>query len=121
MTAWVTFAPCFLWIFLGAPSIEHLRGNKPLSSALSAITAAVVGVMLNLAVWFFLHVVFWEVREVYVSGMRFFVPVWETLDIFALLIAGGALLAVLKFKRGMIPVLGASALAGVLLRYFFGS
>ena len=55
LTTWVTFTPCFLWIFLGAPFIERLRGNKALSGALSAITAAVVGVILNLAIWFALH------------------------------------------------------------------
>src|SRR5205085_11125976 len=58
VTTWATFTPCFLWIFLGAPYIERLRGNLRLSSALSAITAAVVGVILNLAVWFALHVFF---------------------------------------------------------------
>ena len=56
LTTWVTFTPCFLWIFLGAPFIERLRNNQNLTAALSAITAAVVGVILNLAVWFGLHV-----------------------------------------------------------------
>ena len=64
LTTWVTFTPCFLWIFLGAPFIEGLRGNKALSGALSAITAAVVGVILNLAVWFALHTWFREARPV---------------------------------------------------------
>ena len=68
LTTWVTFAPCFLWIFLGAPFVEALRGNKALSGALAAITAAVVGVILNLAVWFALHVLFREVREVRCAG-----------------------------------------------------
>ena len=58
LTTWVTFVPCFLWIFVGAPFVETLRGNKALSSALSAITAAVVGVILNLAIWFALHTLF---------------------------------------------------------------
>ncbi len=62
LTTWVTFAPCFLWIFLGAPFIERLRGDRALSGALSAVTAAVVGVILNLAVWFALHTWF---RELY--------------------------------------------------------
>ena len=56
LTTWVTFTPCFLWVFLGGPHIEQLRGNKTISMALSAITAAVVGVVLNLAIWFALHV-----------------------------------------------------------------
>src|SRR6185295_7098014 len=58
LTVWVTFVPCFLWIFLGAPYIETLRGNLPLASALAAITAAVVGVIANLALWFAIHVLF---------------------------------------------------------------
>ncbi len=58
LTTWVTFVPCFLWIFLGAPYVERLRSNRALSGALAAITAAVVGVILNLAVWFGLHVIF---------------------------------------------------------------
>src|SRR3712207_9291136 len=62
LATWVTFAPCFLWIFLGAPYIEILRGNRALSAALSAITAAVVGVILNLAIWFGIHTIFREVR-----------------------------------------------------------
>ena len=64
LTTWVTFVPCFFWIFLGAPYIEYLRGNKSLSSALSAITATIVGVILNLAVWFSLHTLFGTVDEI---------------------------------------------------------
>jgi chromate transporter len=62
LVTWVTFLPSFLWIFLGAPFIERLRGHAGLDGALSAITAALVGVILNLAVWFAMHVVFGEVR-----------------------------------------------------------
>ncbi|HWK45524.1 MAG TPA: chromate efflux transporter, partial [Stellaceae bacterium] len=75
LTTWVTFAPCFLWIFLGAPYIEALRGNKTLSAALSAITAAVVGVILNLALWFGIHVVFREVRPFDIFGIGPDLPV----------------------------------------------
>jgi len=64
LTTWVTFLPCFLWIFAGAPFIERLRGNRMITAALSAITAAVVGVILNLAVWFALHVLFARVDQV---------------------------------------------------------
>src|SRR4030095_16802738 len=67
LATWVTFVPCFLWIFLGAPFVEALRGNRALTSALSAITAAVVGVILNLAIWFALHTLFREVREVRIA------------------------------------------------------
>ena len=69
VTVWVTFAPCFLWIFLGAPYIERLRDNVHLSAALSGITAAVVGVIMNLAVWFGLRVAFAEVGSMEVAGM----------------------------------------------------
>ena len=75
----VTFVPCFLWIFLGAPFVEALRGNRALSAALATITAAVVGVVLNLAVWFALHVLFAEVNEVHGLGMSVDVPVPGTI------------------------------------------
>jgi chromate transporter len=114
LTTWVTFAPCFLWIFLGAPYIEALRGNKALNAALSAITAAVVGVILNLAVWFALHAIFATVHEVHGLGGRLFVPEWNTINWAAALLAIGALIATFRFHVGMVKVLGACALAGVL-------
>ena len=117
LTTWVTFVPCFLWIFLGAPYVEALRGNRTLAAALSAITAAVVGVVLNLAVWFALHVIFGEVREETMGGIHLFVPVWHTVEWAALVIAVGALLATLKFKVGMIPTLFASGALGI--AYFY--
>jgi chromate transporter len=114
LTTWVTFVPCFLWIFLGAPFVETLRGNRALAAALSAITAAVVGVILNLAVWFALHVLFGEVREVRAFGLALDVPVPGSVDLPALALTVAALLAVFRFKVGMIPVLAACSLAGVL-------
>jgi chromate transporter len=113
VTTWVTFVPCFLWIFLGAPYIEALRGNRALSSALTGITAAVVGVILNLAVWFALHTLFGEVDEVRRAGLRLLVPVWSTLDPAALVIAMGAFLALFRWKIGMLKTLAASAAAGL--------
>lgn len=117
LTTWVTFAPCFLWIFLGAPYIEILRGNKALSTALSAITAAVVGVILNLALWFGLHVVFRQVVEVDLAGMRPEIPVLASVDWRAALLSALAIVALLRFKVGMIPTLAGAALAGLLLTY----
>jgi chromate transporter len=117
LTTWVTFAPCFFWIFLGAPYIEALRGNRALSAALSAITAAVVGVVLNLAVWFGLHVVFEEVRTV-AFGMD--VPVLSSLDWRAALLASAAMVAMLKFRTGMLATLAGSALAGLPLQALSG-
>ncbi len=119
ITTWVTFVPCFLWIFLGAPYIEALRGNQSLSAALSAITAAVVGVVLNLAAWFALHVVFTAVNEVRTFGMKLQVPVWETIDFAALALAVAALVAMLRFKVGMIPTLFVSAALGVIYQMAF--
>ena len=90
LTTWVTFAPCFLWIFLGAPFIERLRGDRALSGALSAVTAAVVGVILNLAVWFALHTWFRELYPVHVAILWFDAPVLRSLDPWALgLLRGG--------------------------------
>ncbi|WP_207460365.1 chromate efflux transporter [Azospirillum sp. SYSU D00513] len=115
LATWVTFVPCFLWIFLGAPFVEALRGNRALGGALSAITAAVVGVILNLAIWFALHVLFREVAETRVAGMTLDVPVLRSIDPASLLLAVAALLAVFRFKIGMIPVLAACSVVGMLL------
>jgi chromate transporter len=119
ITTWVTFVPCFLWIFLGAPYVERLRGNRRLSAALSAITAAVVGVILNLAVWFALHVLFAEVVPVELGPVvRLSMPVWSTLDPAALAISAAAFVALLRFRLGMLPVLGASMVAGGAIALF---
>ncbi|UYG03840.1 chromate efflux transporter [Halomonas sp. LR3S48] len=115
LTTWVTFVPCFLWIFLGAPYVERLRDNAALSGAMTAITAAVVGVVLNLAVWFGLHVVFAEVGEWRAAGLRLLIPDVASLDVAALVLSVAALLAIFRFGVGMLKVLGACALAGMLL------
>jgi chromate transporter len=112
LTTWVTFLPCFLWIFAGAPFVERLRGNRALSAALTAITAAVVGVILNLALWFAIHTLFGEVREVRIAGAVFETPVLASLKLPALLLAAGAAIAVFRFKVGMIPALFACASLG---------
>ena len=114
LTTWVTFTPCFLWIFLGAPYIETLRSNRALSAALATITAAVVGVILNLAVWFALHVLFAEVREMKALGATLEIPVLASVDLAALALAVVALLAVFRFRVGMLWVLAGCALLGVL-------
>lgn len=114
LTTWVTFVPCFFWIFLGAPYVERLSDNRALSSALSAITAAVVGVILNLAIWFGFHVIFAEVGEWHVMGARVLAPDLESLNVLALLLAVGAMVAIFHFKVGMIKVLAGCALLGVL-------
>ncbi len=113
LVTWVTFIPCFLWIFLGAPYVERLRGNVLLSAALSAVTAAVVGVILNLAIWFALHVLFADLDEVTGWGARLLIPQLASLDVAAAIIAVGALLAMLRFHAGLLKVLAASAIVGM--------
>jgi chromate transporter len=115
LTTWVTFAPCFLWIFVGAPYVERLRGNQALAGALSAITAAVVGVILNLAVWFALHTIFAETRPFAAGPIRFDLPILSSLNPWALMLAAAAVLAVFRFKAGVVQTLLASAAAGVVL------
>lgn len=115
LTLWVTFTPCFLWIFLGAPYIERLRGNRALVGALSAITAAVVGVILNLAIWFAIHALFRAVRPVHAGPIRFDMPVPESVDPWALGLAGLAILAIVRLRIGMIATLAMMAGAGIAL------
>ena len=117
LTTWVTFVPCFLWIFLGAPYIEALRGNKSLSAALSAITAAVVGVILNLALWFAIHTIFHQVRPVRGYGFAFDAPVLASVDPWALALSVAAAVAIFRFKAGMMMTLAACSLAGMALYY----
>src|SRR5690606_32434319 len=106
LVTWVTFVPCFLWIFAGAPFVETLRGRPVLTAALSSITAAVVGVILNLAVWFSLHVLFAQVHERHVLGsVRVLVPEPASLQPVALVLALGAAVALLRFRTGMIVTL----------------
>jgi chromate transporter len=114
LTTWVTFVPCFLWIFLGAPYVEALRSNRALSAALATITAAVVGVVLNLAVWFALHVLFAELVERHWFGMKIEVPVLMSANIPSMILAAAALIAVFRFKVNMIAVLGACSAAGLI-------
>ncbi|MBV6651261.1 MAG: chromate transporter, partial [Hoeflea sp.] len=108
-----TFAPCFLWIFAGAPHIERLRSVKWLSAGLSAITAAVVGVILNLAVWFALHVLFESVGEVVRGPFTLPTPDLASLNAAALVIAFTAGVALLQYHLNLFVVLGGATLAGI--------
>lgn len=112
LTTWVTFVPCFLWIFAGAPFVERLRGNRALASALAAITAAVVGVILNLAVWFALHTLFRAQREPWGVDL----PVLASVDLPALVLTLAAIVAVFRLKLGVLTVLAGCAAAGLLWR-----
>jgi chromate transporter len=114
LTTWVTFTPCFLWIFVGAPYIEALRSNKTLSAALGAVTAAVVGVVLNLAVWFGLHVLFAELHPERWLGMTLEVPRLASVNVPSLVLTVAAAVGIFRFRAGMIPVLLACSVAGLL-------
>jgi chromate transporter len=112
ITLWMTFAPCFLWIFAGAPYIEHIGKLPRLSGALAAITAAVVGVILNLSVWFGLHVLFVKVERV-PGFFKPWMPDWQTLDLPALVISAIAALALLRLHLGIPKTLALCAVLGV--------
>src|SRR6266849_4216045 len=115
LATWVTFTPCFLWIFLGAPFVETLRGNKALAGALSAITAAVCGVILNLAIWFAIHTIFRETLPVHGYGLSFDMPMLASVNLWALALSIAAIIAIFRFKVGMIPTLVACSAVGVVL------
>jgi len=115
LTVWVTFVPCFLWIFLGAPYVETLRGNRALSGALATITASVVGVIANLAVWFALHVMFSQVRVISGFGATLDVPVLASVNVASVVLFAAAAFAIFRLKIGMLTVLATTAAAGVVL------
>jgi len=114
VTLWMTFAPCFLWIFAGAPYIEAIGERARLSGALAAITAAVVGVILNLSVWFGLHVLFGKVERL--DGLFFkpWVPEWGTLDAASLILSLVAVVALIRFHLGIPKTLALCAVLGLL-------
>jgi chromate transporter len=103
LTTWATFVPCFLWIFLGAPHIEQLRGQVRVNAALTAVTAAVVGVVLNLAVWF---------------GWQAFVPAGGRVDWVAVAFCAAAFVALHRFKLGVVTVVAGAGLLGLASLWF---
>jgi len=113
VTLWATFAPCFLWIFAGAPYVEWLNDQPKLKGALSAVTAAVVGVILNLSVWFGLNVLFGEREALQVGPVSLDLPKWTSLDAIALALSGLAIVLLFALKRGVITTLAVCALAGL--------
>jgi chromate transporter len=118
MTTWVTFVPAMLLIFAGAPFVEQLRSNQRLSGALAAITAAVVGVILNLTVWFALHVLFGQVAEVHTGPLRWYAfdPLALDLRVSALALVAAVLAFVLH--RGLVELVLVMAAAGILIKFF---
>jgi chromate transporter len=120
MTTWVTFVPSMLWIFAGAPFVEPLRANRRLSGALAAITAAVVGVILNLSVWFALHVLFGKVTEMHAGPLRWYAFDPLALDLRATALAAIATILAFGLHRSLIEVVIAMAALGVLLQLVLG-
>ncbi len=113
VVTWVTYAPCFLWIFVGAPYVEWLRGRARIRAALSYIAAAVVGVIGNLALWFALHTFFGGQTRVTWAFVSFHVPVWSDVSWPALVLATAAAVATFRWRWGMAPVLAATAALGL--------
>jgi chromate transporter len=115
LTTWVTFAPCFLWIFTFAPWIERMENSPRLKGGLAALTAAVVGVIANLTLWFFVHVLFARVEQIDYAPFHFGLPVWSTLDWRAAVLAALAAFLLFGHKWNIIWVLATSALGGLIL------
>ena len=112
----MTFVPCFLWIFLGAPYVERLRGNRRLSAGLAAVTAAVVGVILNLAVFLGLHVLFRTVGTLAVGPLALSWPVWTSLDPWALALMAVAVVALFALRLGILATLALCGGLGYAIR-----
>ena len=120
MTTWVTFVPSLLWIFAGAPFIEELRGNRRLAGALAAITARVLGVILNLSVWFALHVLFGQVEERHLGVLRWFAFDPLALDLKTASLAVIAAVMAFRMHRSLIEVIAVMAVLGVAVRLVLG-
>jgi chromate transporter len=120
LTTWVTFAPSMLWIFAGAPFVEQLRSNQRLSGALAAITAAVVGVILNLSVWFALHVLFGQVSETWYGPLRWYAFDPLALDLKTAALAAIAALLAFYFHRSLIETVAVMAVLGIAVRFALG-
>jgi chromate transporter len=121
MTTWVTFVPAMLLIFAGAPFVEQLRENRLLSGALAAITAAVVGVILNLSVWFALHVLFGHVEELRLGPLRWFAFDPLALDLKAAALAAIAAVLAFRFHRSLVEVVAVMAALGIGLQLAFAT
>ncbi len=113
LTTWVAFAPCFLWIFALAPLMDRMRSIAWLQGSLAAITAAVVGVIANLSLWFALHVLFRQVDKADLGAVQIWWPEWATFDWRASVLASIAAILLFRFRLGIVKLLAGAALAGV--------
>lgn len=115
LTTWVTFVPCFLWIFTFAPWIELMENASRLKGGLAALTASIVGVIANLTLWFLLHILFAQVGEIHVGPIRLFSPEWASLDWRAGILAAIAAILIFRLRWNIIAVLSAASIGGLLL------
>jgi chromate transporter len=115
ITTWVTFVPCFLFVLLGAPYVERLRSNRALSDALTGITAAVVGVIANLAVYFALHTLFSDTKEIGSGPLNLTVPVLDSIQVHQVVVTALACWLIFARRWGVLKTLGVCALAGLVL------
>lgn len=118
VTLWATFVPCFLWIFAGAPYIERLENSPRLAGALSAVTAAVVGVILNLSLWFALHVLFGRIDAVWYGPLRLWLPDFATLNVEAALLSLVSAVLLLRLHIGIAATLAVSGTVALLWSLF---
>ncbi len=117
LTTWVTFVPSFIWIFAGAPYIEKLRHNQALNTAMSGITAAVVGVIFNLALWFALHTLFARIEEASYFGVHLPIPEPETFQIIPFFLTISCIILLMKYKASLFMTLFFSVAVGLLLSW----
>jgi chromate transporter len=119
LTTWMTFAPCFLWIFTLAPYVEFIRGQRSLNNALRAISAAVVGVIFNLSLWFAINTLFTQTHQVKIMPIDLEYPVLTSVDFYSIALCALALVMQFKFKRNLFEILGFCTLVGVILKLAF--
>jgi chromate transporter len=117
LTTWMTFAPCFLWIFTFAPYVEFIRGQKLLTDGLAAISASVVGVIANLSLWFVLKALFEKSQTITSYGLHFDYPLLNSINWYALMICVVALLMQFVFKQGLYRILTVSMILGMIVQY----
>ena len=120
LTTWVTFVPCFLFVLLGAPYVERLRGNRALSAALTGITAAVVGVIANLGVYFAVHTLFTQTNQWQWGPLHAEIPQLDSISLPAAAITAVACLLIFTLKWSVLRTLGICALLGIALQLLFG-
>ncbi len=113
LTSWVTFLPCFLWVFAAAPYVERLQHETSISAALAGVTAAVVGVIANLTLWFGVHFLFAKVERTGIGPLRADMPIWSSLNWQALLLSALAAFLMLRLKWGLFRVLGVCVVLGM--------